>query len=190
MGIDGVVFLTGDYPFMVIGKDNSNNINCGIMDGLESKVVKAELANGYLSKLVVYSNNCSGGLIMNKSETNGNWRNCRYFKKDKEGNASFEGEFYEDIDFDGQFDVKSKWLKCEKKVLVNYIYVNDDWEEVNVVDTDNLEAKSLFVNGKFQKITKDPELVERLTALPRSVKEKVIYDFEFGKGWKRREEKK
>lgn len=76
------------------------------------------------------------------------------------------GYGYTDIDFDGQFDVKVLLPEDDGKKPIPYIFLDGEWNRIAWVDSNTNEAGVL------------------------SHGEKVFYDFEFGKGWKKREEKK
>jgi len=90
-------------------------------------------------------------------------------KTDRWGMVKYQqrfGDNYHDIDFDGQFDVKVFISKKDNEKPIPFIFMDGEWYRVAWLDFDTNEAGVL------------------------SAGEKVFYDFEFGKGWKRREEKK
>ena len=73
------------------------------------------------------------------------------------------GNGYRDINFDGQFDVKVLFPKDDGKKAIPYIFLDGEWHRMAWVDSNTNEAGVL------------------------SFGQKVFYDFEFGKGWKKRD---
>ena len=184
---EALAIIVGDSSFFYFIKNNSNDItNFYINEGKGRDLVEAEIKDGKLSKIGIICNDESGVFVVEKSE-DAIWQYAKYFHMNTQ--EKFSGESYEDIDFDGQFDCK-KAFGGNSEVIGEYIYLDGAWEHVfGYDDGEKLEATQIFANGEYQKILPTDKMrIEELAKLPRNAKEIVYYDFEFGKGWKRREE--
>ena len=193
-----------DYPFIAIKKNRSGIVDAVcLFDSSERELARMEFEKGKTSNLYLLDNKEGPVFVVEASEKPGVWQNARYMpcvKIDKPFKTYVDhmpvGEHYRDFDFDGHFDAKTVYNE-HGDIISRFICVKDEWQEVCKYNFDELEGMSLFVNGKFQKITPDDsgydsKLIERLSSLPPSERQikYVYYDFEFGKGWKQREEKK
>ncbi len=79
----------------------------------------------------------------------------------------FTGPHYTDVDFDGQFDAKAVYSQ-DGTLIGNLIYRNGQWQEVdwfNVYEKPPAPVKASVKHGG----------------------EYVLFDFEYGKGWRERD---
>ena len=182
------IFSKDNYPFFSLLKDFSGKIKYfSIADGRNHQLVMANFEDGRISKFALYGNEVHDNrrmpiLTFSASEKKGVWDNVQYFPTVnavyENGNISYyaiKGEMYYDIDFDGQFDVKSIFNEEDEMVIISQsIYIDEKWFEVNnsgsngqtriigYYDAKKMEAATIFDNKK------------------------MYFDFEFGKGWKKR----
>ncbi len=186
---EAMMFFNGEQPFLAITKNDANEINrIFLLDGFDRELIQATIKDDKISELVVLGNKKLSGLYLTryKDSDSGLWT-ARYSRIHKGMPVT---ESYADIDYDGQFDVKRHFNSLGNMIISESIFINNKWQEVQSCDIDNNEAYAMYFNGIFQRISaEDTELVDKLTALPQNAKEQVYYDFEFGKGWKKREAK-
>ena len=83
------------------------------------------------------------------------------------------GELYEDIEFDGQFDAKCI-MNEKNEILSESIYIDGKWLEVNNSGSNGQKRKIGYYD------------IASMEAFTLEGNEKVYFDFEFGKGWKKR----
>lgn len=190
----------GEYPFMVFIKDNSGSIDkIRITDGMTRELIRIYFENDRISELFLIGNKGQPVFTADASKKAGVWHKAQYMpcvKIDKPFGTWVDympvGEYYEDIDFDGHFDAKKVYNE-KGEIASFYIFIKGRWQEVCHYSFDELEAMSLFVNDKFQRIKPDDsgydsKLIEKLSSLPASARRirYLYYDFEWGKGWKKR----
>lgn len=185
---EGFIFIKDDYPFFSLLKDFSGKIKYfAIADGSNLQIALGYFEDGRISKIVIFGNKVHDNrkmpvFVLTASEKKGVWKNVRYiptvkaiYENGKPSNYAIKGELYEDIDFDGQFDVKRIYNEEDEMVIISEsIYIDEKWCEVSnsgsngqteifgYCDINNMEAASTDGNKK------------------------VYFDFEFGKGWKKR----
>lgn len=186
MGIAGhedgeaITISMNGYNFATIQKDKANTIKTiNIFDGFERELVRGTFDGGRLNEIYLRTNTKPTGMFhVVRSVSSNLWQHAYYgeFTKGKEN-------YLEDIDFDGQFDFKGMWNESLKERDV-YIFLDNNWHEVSGIDPNDMIASEYLVDGKFHRNT---ELAEKISTLPKSAIKKVYYDFEFGKGWKKRD---
>ena len=183
--VDALVISKDDYPFIFLYKELSGRISYfAITDG-RNKLALSKFQNGRISEFTILGNKVHDDRRMpvftfDASDKPGVWNNVMYmpsFKAIVENGKliSFtpNGEKYDDIDFDGQFDAKS-FVVEGFKYLSQSIYIDGKWKELGYTDS----------QGKFHQT--GSYIVERFYAFNFEDGRKVEYDFEIGKGWKKR----
>jgi len=184
--VEALCIRKNDYPFIILYKNTSNKIlNWVIANGKEDLIARSNFDKGRISDFGIYGNKVHDNKRMPvfyfmASDKSGVWQQADYmptFKTVTENvkliSYKMKGEFYNDIDFDGQFDAKRIYNE-ESEIVFEYIFVNGKW-----LVLDN--------RGSDEKIKKIGHYsVERLEAYTFDGKQKIYYDFESGKGWKKR----
>lgn len=193
----------GEYPFIAIPKEPTGNIpNIRIVDAMaERELIRIYFEKDRISEFSLVGNEGQPVFTVDASNKAGVWHKANYtsfVKIDKPLGRWVDympvGEHYEDIDFDGHFDAKMVYNE-KGEIDSFYIFIKGQWQEVCHYSSDELEAMTLFVNDKFQRIKPDDsgydsKLIEKLSSLPKSARRirYLYHDFEWGKGWKVRKE--
>jgi hypothetical protein len=181
-----LIIFTDDYPFISLMKDFSGKLNSiSIFNGKNQPIVKSEFKEGRILNFGIYGNKVHDNRKMpvfffEASDKPNVWHKIKYIpmvkgivENGKLVDYAPKGEMYEDLDFDGQFDVKSMRNE-DKKVLSQHIYIDGTWLEVYKLDSeDKLRTVGYFDAAILEAMIFDGE-------------RKIYYDFEFGKGWKKR----
>jgi hypothetical protein len=192
---EGLLIRKNESPFIMLYKDSSINKikRWGVMNGFEEVVLTSEFDKGKILKIAVYGNKVYDNqrmpvFMLKASDKPGVWRHAIYIALSKAimENGKLKsflpnGEMYVDIDFDGQFDAKSDLTTVSNDMyyLAQSIYIDGKWKELGRRDS----------NGEWQKIGGyDVESLEEADEIVGG--KKIYYDFEIGKGWKRRSDAK
>lgn len=183
-GGESLMISINDYNFATIQKDKANTIKMiNIYDGFERELARGTFDGGRLNKIYLFTNTKPKGMCYAQRPAASNLWQKAYYGEFTEGKENF----LEDTDFDGQFDIKGIWNES-LKAKEAYIFLDNNWQEVSSIDPNGLLARELFVDGKFQRLSYlNTELAAKMSTLPKSAIKKVYYDFEFGKGWKKRD---
>jgi hypothetical protein len=183
--VEALMISKDNYPFIFLCKDSSGKIHSFMITDGENKLALCLFDEGKISEFGIYGNEVHDNKRMpvfafNASDKPGVWHKVKYIptvkaivENGKVKSYATTGELYEDIDFDGQFDAKRIFNK-ESKIVYGYIFVDGKWLKI-----DNRDS-----GEKLQKV--GYYSVDRLEAVTFDGREKVYYDFEFGKGWKKR----
>lgn len=185
---DVLTVFKGEYPFFLVYKNpNGEVFGFALADGNEGILALSNFNKGRIADFVVYGNKVHDNkrmpvFFLEASETHGVWHKVRYSSTsrairdgDKVMTYKIIGEVYIDIDFDGEFDARQLWDK-DSKIVSESIFVNGRW----------LELSKRTSNGDFTKLGHIE--IEKSEAFTVKDNKKVYYDFEFGKGWKKRVE--
>ncbi|MGD2093814.1 MAG: hypothetical protein PVH77_02280 [Phycisphaerales bacterium] len=175
-----------DYPFIYLYKNSSNKIvHFVIADGKEEIIARSAFDKDRISQFLIYGNKVHDKRRMpvfafRASNEPGVWQKVQYIPSSKtiieNGEIShYEpiGELYEDIDFDGQFDAK-RVISEGYEVVFEYIFINGNWLELDNKGSDEKIRKIGYYD------------IDKLGAVTSDGKQKTYYDFEIGKGWKKR----
>jgi hypothetical protein len=149
---EGLLIANGDCPIVVIGKDKNDKVfKLSILDEEFNALSTAEFEDDKINKVSIFCLKGDGGFIIHRIE-DGSWGNAAYLSK-----RNPAGEYYYDIDFDGQFDCKI--ASDEKGMLTYSIFKDGRW------------ISAISCSGKKEKATlKTQSGIED-------------YYFEKGKGW-------
>jgi hypothetical protein len=163
--------FTGEYPFIMIRKEPSGEISrLEIIDGMESEneLVRINFEKGRMAELFLLGNSGTPVFTVEASEKPGIWREAMYTPSVSisETVGTWKdympvGDVYTDLDFDGRFDVKTPY-DAKGKIIDQYLFVNGEWQKLNYLSLSKSEGGAI-INSK-----------------------RVYYDFECGKGWKKR----
>ncbi|MGD2093815.1 MAG: hypothetical protein PVH77_02285 [Phycisphaerales bacterium] len=175
-----------DYPFIYLFKNPSNKIvKWNIVNGKEGPLAFSKFDKDRISEFSIYGNKVHDKrrmpvFFLRASDKPGVWQKAMYTptlkaieEKGKLISYRAIGEWYEDIDFDGQFDAKRIYNE-ESEIVYEYIFVNGEWL---TLDDRDLKEKMTKI-GHYS--------LDRLDAVTFDGKQKTYYDFEIGKGWKKR----
>jgi len=184
--IESLCISKDGYPFIILYKDSSNKIiRWAITDGKEGMIALSKFDEDRISEFVILGNKVHENLRMpvfsfKASGKAGVWNEVIYMptaraikENGKPKSYAAIGEVYDDIDFDGQFDAK-RVLNKESEIVYEYIFVDGKWLALDNRGSDERIKKI----GHYS--------TDRLDAVTFDGKEKVYYDFEIGKGWKKR----
>jgi hypothetical protein len=152
-------FFDNQRVFAIIPMFKSETIKgFVVMDGVDRILAVSRLNSGVFSDLQVMTSNDSrrGGLHLLPCE--GPVSLHLYYAKARDGIPM--GDAYTDIDLDGQLDIKTVFDQ-NGKVVSKWISLDHQWEKVDWYNED------------------------KRTSGFGSRGEKVTYEFEFNKGWKR-----
>lgn len=89
-------------------------------------------------RLILSEVNGKARFTLRASSAPGKWFSAMY------GPSDLGGEFYQDIDFDGQFDIRKK-IDNNGKVQSNHIYYKENWKQIDVFE----EQKVISGNDTF-----------------------------------------
>ncbi len=180
-----MVISKGDVPVVFLYNNDSNEVDrLAITSGKHGIMALTRLTKSGISEFVLLGNEVHDGLrmpvfTMDVSDKPGVWDKVRYtptvagvYDKGKLVSYRVVGEVYHDIDFDGQFDAKS--IYDEKSVVCSEsIFVDEQWLELGYREPDGRWKRE----GLFE--------ADKLRAYTVEGKEKVYFDFVWGKGWHR-----
>jgi len=178
----------GDMPIIVIYTNDANEVDrFAIVNGTHGLLALGRVGVSGISEFGVYGNEVHDGrrtpaLVMVASDKPGVWHKVRYAPRAPvfdEGKLTYfraVGEEYDDLDFDGQFDLKSIY-DDRSAIISQSIFLKDEWRELGRMDS----------NGRFNKRrgTFDPNdqsaYIEDVDTGKRT-----YFDFVWGKGWQER----
>jgi hypothetical protein len=175
----------GNSDFIQLFKDPSGKVFSFLIRDSGDIFVMSHFDKDRISDFSVYGNKVHDNKRMpvfyiKASEKKSIWQSAMYtpsFKKIiKNGmhiSYSLNGESYEDIDFNGQFDVKQIWNE-KGEIISDSIFLEGKWIELgNTYSDEKLRKKGYYSFTKSE-------------AKTLSGKDVIYYDFEYGKGWKKR----
>lgn len=84
---------------------------------------------GEVDRLILSDGKDKVILTLRASSKPGKWLSALY------GPSDLVGELYQDIDFDGQFDLKTK-IDCNDKVQSKHIYYEETWTKIDTLQED------------------------------------------------------
>jgi hypothetical protein len=181
----------GGMPIIFIYINDANEVDrFAIVNGAHGLLALGRLGKSGISEFAVYGNEVHDGgrtpvLLMVASDKPGVWHKVRYsptFPVHEEGKLKLYrtvGELYEDLDFDGQFDLKE--IHDSKSAIISQsIFLKDEWRELGRMDSDGRFNKR---RGAF-----DPNDLSAYTEGVDTGKG-TYFDFVWGKGWQERPEK-
>lgn len=167
LGREALLVRNGDYPFITILKDKSGEVyEFNVYDGLDRRLVCGSFKDCRLCAITVYNNSDNLVFAIRSSGKEGIWERAMYVSYDLVS-KKFTGPHYTDVDFDGQFDAKAVYSQ-DGTLIGNLIYRNGQWQEVdwfNVYEKPPAPVKASVKHGG----------------------EYVLFDFEYGKGWRERD---
>jgi hypothetical protein len=181
----------GDTPIVLIFMNDANEVDrFGVVNGKHGMLALGRLGKSSISEFAVYGNDVHDGgrtpaLSMVASDKPGVWHKVRYAPRVPVFAAgtliSFRsvGEEYDDLDFDGQFDLKS--IYDDKSAIISQsILLKGEWRELGRLDS----------NGRFIKRRGCFDLNDHSAYSDDLDTGKTTYfDFVWGKGWQERPEK-
>lgn len=152
-----------------------------IVDGEDRVLAAAKFEKGKMAEFGIYGNEISNNermfvLIIEASDKPKVWHRAMYLpdaKSDGTGEIKFKGESYIDVDFDGQFDAMDIYSE-NSELISQSLFVNGKWLEI------------CKLNSKGDWLKKSAYDVDDLYAVTTKNGREIYYDFEFGKGWKKR----
>lgn len=118
--------------------------------------IKRNKPDDKLCELILSDVNDKVRLALSASNVPGRWFSARY------GPFNLGGEYYQDIDYDGQFDIKNK-IDNNGKVQSNHIYYEENWKQIDVFHEQNaVSGTNTFTFQKdsgwqLEKVDKDKD---------------------------------
>ena len=183
--VDGLMISKDNYPFIFLFREPAGKINSFAISDGENKLAIGFFNKGRISEFGIYGNKIHDNQKMpvftfDASDKPGVWHNVKYMptvkaimENGKVKSYAAVGEMYDDIDFDGRFDAKRVYNK-ESEIVFEYIYIDGEWLVLDNRGSD----EGIKRIGHYSE--------DRLDAVTYDGEEKVYYDFEIGKGWKKR----
>ena len=178
-----------ERPFLYVYQNESGTAESfGICDGTDALIGLCEFSEGRIGNVGIFGNAVHAEtrtpvFSFKASESPGVWKKATYSATrasihEGEDTEVYipSGEVYEDIDFDGQFDVRME-MDGDFAVAYQAIYFQGDWQVIGE-STGNPGAQ---VFGYY-----DPNSLEAVTRT-RLSNSKTRYRFVRGRGWQREE---
>lgn len=151
-GFEGLAMSINEEPFFGFYKDSDGEYSLYIVDGDNRRLVKAEFTKGRITELAIVNNLGINSFFMDCRAGEGQWE-AMYFKRDQAG--QLYGNLYEDIDFDGTFDLISVFdsqsnFKNTFIIRDNVNYVTKDYDDKTrtvLLEEDGREKSYKFIKG-------------------------------------------
>lgn len=157
--IETLTILKNKHPFIVILKDSSNDVKRFVItDDMERALAVGDFEEGKISRLAILDNEQREVFMVISADEPNLWQRGQYGRFN---HASELNEWYMDIDFNGSMDAKFV-VGQDGGVFSRYIFIDKMWKEMDWC------------------VPHDGQ------AYLKTDSEKAHYDFEFGKGWKKR----